>query len=189
MTMNQQVQKENNSTELFPYLRSGMGAAEVKTVVKHWIEQPSLAKNFLDNYNQLKDIQKKKGFWVLSHMAQAGAKHLEEFQDPIFEIFKSTTERSIRRETFCIFFHTNVSEEIEGHMVEKAFLVLTDPDAAVAERHHGLQWLFRAAMQYSDLIPEIMDCLERGKMALTPSWKKYSEKLIQELSNGKVRKV
>ena len=62
MTMSQQLQKENNSNELFPYLRSGMGAAEVKTIVKHWIEQPSHAKTFLDSYNQLKEIQKKKVF-------------------------------------------------------------------------------------------------------------------------------
>jgi len=187
--MSQQLQKENNSQPLFPYLRSGMGASEVKAVVAHWAQDSNIPKSFLENYSQLKVIQQKKGFWVLSHMAQFNSTSIAEHQTKIFEIFKSANERSIRRESFCILFHAPVTEEMEGYMIEKAFMVLTDPEAAVAERHHGLQWLFRAAKQYPEFIPEIIESLEQGKLTLTPAWKKYSEKLIQELSRGKVRKV
>jgi hypothetical protein len=181
--------REESSDSYFSYLKPAMRAEEVRVVVAFWKKNKQEISTFLNHFNSLTLIQQRKGFWVLSHFAKHFPQELIPLQELIFSIFKLSIDRSIRREIFSILFNIKCADEIESHMLHSAFTVLTDNHAAVAERHHALQWLFRGAKNYPEIIPELVTNLEMGKESLTPSWKNYSEKLIQELLRGKVRKV
>lgn len=168
----------------FNYLHTGMRREEVDAWVKKWNEDADELRLFFESWNELSKVQRRKGFWILSHLcAQSNA--AQPYVNHVYDLFLHAEDSSIRRESFTILFHLTISEEMESRMLEHAFATLGSKEAEVAERHHGLQWLLRSCETYPELYEEVISTLDFAKEFATPAWKNYSTKLITKLENKK----
>ena len=100
--------------------------------------------------------------WALSHIGEQHAELIAPYHTTLLQQLQDKTKiGAVRRNVVRIYQTCPIPPEIEGELYEACMSYMLDPKEAIAIKAFSMTVCERIANRYTDLIPELIDAVQR----------------------------
>lgn len=169
------------SEEVHAHLITGLNKSFINSIIPAIHDKPEVVGDILKTALEGKGTPKKKAAWVVRQLAIAKPKSISPHLKKLVDGLEIERDSSVLRDLLKALTIVELSDDLTGKAVDRAFALLSGGKYAVAVKYLSMQFLEQQCDRWPELKTELAEAVISQRNLHTDTYKRHADKLLRRL--------